>query len=68
MKEIMGTNWVHIQDGTGEAGSNDVVFRSREGIAAVGDVVTARGKLVTDQDFGYGYVYPVLVEEASFTK
>ncbi len=67
LKEIMGTNWVHIQDGTGSDDKKEVVLRSKEDVPAVGDVVTAEGKLVTDQDFGYGYVYPVLVEEASFT-
>ena len=32
--------------------------------AKVGDVVTARGTVRTDQDFGSGYAYKVLVEDA----
>ena len=61
---IMGTNWVHVQDGTGKPGSNDVIFRSKTDSAAVGDKVDATGVLVVDQDFGFGYQYPVLVEQA----
>ena len=64
---IMNTNWIHIQDGSGAAGSNDLIFRATTATAEVGDTVVARGTLVTNQDFGYGYQYPVLVEDASFT-
>jgi len=63
---IMKTNWIHIQDGTGVTGSDDIIFRSKTATATVGDVVIASGTLVTDQDFGYGYKYPVMVEDASF--
>ncbi len=63
---IMDTNWIHIQDGTGKDGSNDVIFRAKTATANVGDLVTASGTLVTDQDFGFSYQYPVLVENASF--
>jgi len=63
---IMGTNWIHIQDGTGTKGSNDILFRAKTATANVGDLVLATGKLVTDKDFGSGYQYPVLVEDAAF--
>ena len=63
---IMKTNWIHIQDGTGAAGSNDVIFRAKTSTVNVGDIVLATGTLVTDQDFGYSYQYAVLVEDASF--
>jgi len=63
---IMKTNWIHIQDGTGAAGSNDVIFRAKTSTVKVDDIVLATGTLVTDQDFGYGYQYAVLVEDASF--
>ena len=63
---IMKTNWIHIQDGTGSAGTKDIIFRAETATANVGDVVLASGTLVTDQDFGYGYKYEVIVENATF--
>lgn len=63
---IMGRNWVHITDGTGSAGSNKIIFRSAGQSASVGSEVTARGRLETAVDFGFGYRYDVIVEDASF--
>ena len=67
--EIMGKNWIHLQDGSGDPskGTNDIVVTSQE-LPSVGDTVTARGALSKDQDFGYGYNYPVIVEQASIKK
>lgn len=64
---IMGRNWVHLRDGSGSAtaNTNDVLITSLNAVK-VGDVVTARGIVRTDKDFGSGYVYKVIVEEASF--
>ena len=64
---IMHRNWIHLKDGTGETGSDKIVFRSENGVAQVGSIVTAEGRLETDKDFGYGYRYEVLVEDASFS-
>ena len=64
--QIMGKNWIHIQDGTGEAGANDLtVTTSAE--ANTGDTVLISGTLTTDKDFGYGYAYDVIIEEAEVT-
>jgi hypothetical protein len=63
---IMNKNWIHLKDGSGEKGRDKIVFRSADQIARVGDIVTAEGRLETDKDFGYGYSYEVLVEDASF--
>lgn len=60
---ILGRTWVHLQDGTGAPGSNDLMVTTN-GSATVGDVVVVRGKVAVDQDFGGGYRYAVLVEEA----
>jgi hypothetical protein len=62
---ILGTNWIHIQDGTGdpEAGTHDVTVTSNA-TASVGDVITVTGPVVVDQDFGAGYRYPVLIKDA----
>lgn len=61
---IMGRNWVHLRDGTGTAPDNDLLVTSSQS-AKVGDVVTAKGTVRMDKDFGAGYKYKVLVEEAS---
>ncbi len=63
---IMGKNWIHLRDGSGsvENETNDVLVTT-SGTAKVGDVVTAKGTVHTDKDFGAGYVYKVLVEDAT---
>ena len=35
--------------------------------AKVGDTVLVRGNVVTDKDYGYGYKYPVIIEDAEVT-
>ncbi|MCE9637738.1 MAG: nucleotide-binding protein [Planctomycetes bacterium] len=64
---IMGSNWIHIQDGTGAAGTNDLTVTT-DATVAVGDVVVVRGKVTTDKDFGAGYKYAVIVEKAAVEK
>ena len=57
-------------DGTGDAGSktNDLVVTAASGVQAnVGDTVVIRGVVATDKDFGAGYTYALLVEEATVT-
>jgi hypothetical protein len=60
---IMGRNWIHIRDGSGSEGSNDLTVTT-EDTAKVGDLVVIRGRLKTNQDFGHGYSYDLLVETA----
>jgi hypothetical protein len=60
---IMKTNWVHVQDGTGAEGANDLTVTTRAKVA-VGDTVLVRGKLSTDKNFGHGYEYSVIIEDA----
>lgn len=66
---IMGKNWLHIQDGSGNAkdGNNDLVVTTQD-IPKVGDIVTANGTLCKDKDFGSGYKYDVIIEEATIKK
>lgn len=68
-KMIMGKNWVHLRDGSGDPakGTNNIVVTS-QGDPKTGDVVTARGTLHKDKDFGAGYKYPVILEEGTFQK
>ena len=65
---IMQRNWIHIQDGSGSKGDADIVFTSTTQSVEVGDEVTATGTLNTNVDFGYGYVYSVIVQESTFEK
>lgn len=64
--QIMGKNWLHIQDGTGDTGANDLTVTSSAS-ADVGDTVLVTGQLATNKDFGYGYQYDVIVEDAKVT-
>ncbi|MFH1748504.1 MAG: nucleotide-binding protein [Planctomycetota bacterium] len=64
---IMSRNWLHIQDGTGTSGSNDITVTSADGYAPPGSIVVVAGTLNLDQDFGAGYVYAVIVEDATVT-
>jgi len=63
--EVMGKNWIHLQDGSGDpaAGSNDITVTSLDAVAP-GDTITVTGTVRTNQDLGAGYNYPVLVEDA----
>jgi uncharacterized protein YycO len=64
---IMKRNFLHIQDGTGDANNNDLSVTSKQ-TANVGDEVTITGVVVLNRDFGMGYSYPLLIEEATIAK
>ena len=63
---IMGRNFLHIQDGTGGKENNDLSVTSTQ-TAKVGDAVTVSGKVTLNKDFGAGYMYPLILEEATVT-
>ena len=67
--KIMGKNWLHLQDGTGDPAKNshDLVVTSADK-AEKGDIVTVEGVLAADQDFGAGYKYAVIVEDVTITR
>lgn len=60
--QIMGKNWVHVQDGSEFQGGFDLTITTDK-IVSLGDTVTFEGKMILDKDFGYGYFYPVLMED-----
>jgi len=60
---ILGKNWIHIQDGTEAAGNYDLTLTTHED-ANVGDVVVVEGKITLNKDFGSGYKYDVIMEDA----
>ncbi len=61
---IMGRNWLHLQDGTGNplTNSHDLVATTAEN-PSLDQVVTIEGKIAANKDFGAGYSYAVLIEE-----
>jgi phosphoribosylformimino-5-aminoimidazole carboxamide ribonucleotide (ProFAR) isomerase len=65
---IMGKNWLHLQDGSGAAAdnSNDILVTTSAS-AKLGDVITVSGMVRNNKDFGAGYSYKVLIEDATLT-
>jgi hypothetical protein len=63
---IFGTNWYHLRDGTGAeaAKDNDLTITSAAHVE-VGALVVASGALTLDKDLGFGYFYPIIIEEAA---
>ncbi|MFZ5798427.1 MAG: DNA-binding protein, partial [Thermodesulfobacteriota bacterium] len=64
-KMIMGKNWLHLQDGTGDpnTSSHDLVVTTMAE-AEKDAVVVVEGALHADKDFGSGYRYDVIIEDA----
>lgn len=64
---IMNKNWIHIKDGTDFNGKNDLTATS---LAAckVGDIVIIEGSITVDKDFGYGYFFEIIMEDAGITQ
>ena len=64
---IMGKNWVHFQDGTAFEGAYDLMITTQENVR-VGDVVIFEGVITLDKDFGAGYFYAIIMEDAVLVK
>jgi len=62
--EVLGHNWIHIADGSS---ATDLTVTT-DGTATVGDVIVAEGTLGLGKDFGYGYVYELILENAGISK
>jgi hypothetical protein len=61
--KIMGKNWIHLRDGTGAEGANDLTITTMA-MAKVGDTVLVSGVVAVDKDFGSGYKYDIIIEDA----
>jgi len=61
---ILGKNFIHIQDGSGKDGTNDLTVTSQQ-MVKVGDKVVVSGTLDTDKDLGAGYTYKAILENAT---
>jgi hypothetical protein len=66
---IMGKNWIHLQDGTGNPmkNSHDLVVTTDKTVE-LNSIVTVEGILAAEKDFGAGYKYAAIIEDASIIK
>ncbi len=63
---VMNRNWIHLRDGSGEGAGADLAVTSAAAVK-VGQTILVRGVAAEDKDFGYGYHYDILIEEADVT-
>jgi len=63
---IMGKNWLHVRDGSGDEGTNDLIVTTKATVN-IGDVVLISGVVSVEKDLGLGLKYSVLVEDAEVT-
>ena len=61
---ILGKNWLHIKD---SSTPHDLTITTDDTVA-VDDVIIVEGKLELNKDYGYGYLYPVIVVDAKITE
>lgn len=61
--KIMGKNWLHLQDGTAFNGEFDITFTTNA-VAKLGDVIVLEGTVSLDKDFGHGYFYDLIIQNA----
>ncbi|WP_461633531.1 hypothetical protein [Labilibaculum euxinus] len=62
-QNIMGKNWIHIQDGSDFEGNFDLTITCKD-VASIGQIIEVSGTIALDKDFGAGYTYDVIMEEA----
>lgn len=58
---IMNRNWLHLQDGSGD--DLDLTITTSENVP-LGAVVSIEGTITLDKDFGAGYRYDIIMEDA----
>ncbi len=63
--QILGTNFLHLRDGTAsKQGDVDLTVTTKVE-AQIGSLVVVRGLVVADKDFGSGYRYDLIIEDAA---
>ncbi len=61
--KVMNKNWLHIKDSS-TGGDLTVTTNAK---AKIGDTVIVDGKITLNKDFGFGYIYDVILEDAKLT-
>jgi hypothetical protein len=64
---IMNMNWFHVQDGTEFNGEFDLTVTTTEEVS-VGEVIVFEGTVALNKDFGAGYKYGIIVENAKIIR
>ena len=64
---ILGKNWIHLEDGSIQKGQKDIVITIDEEVK-VGDKITVEGPITINRDFGSGYKFDVMMENAKIIK
>lgn len=57
---VMGKNWIHIRDSSSQ---QDLTITT-DASAKMDDIILVEGQLAQSKDFGYGYIYDVIIEDA----
>ena len=63
----MNRNWIHLQDGTESDGKFDLTITTDQAIVT-GDIIIVEGKIAVDKDYGFGYKYDLIMEDAKLVK
>ncbi len=66
---VLGKNWLHLRDGSGteDGKDNDIAVTTTQTVA-LGDVVVVQGPVHLARDFGAGYFFPVMIEDAKIVR
>lgn len=65
MPQIMMKNWLHIVDDNGADPAGKDLTVTTDASAAPGDRVLVTGTVAVNRDFGSGYFYAVIIEDAT---
>ena len=63
---VMNRNWVHLRDESIQD-DTDLTVTTSENIK-VDDIVMLQGKIALNKDFGAGYEYEIILEDARVVK
>ena len=61
---VMGMTWLHLRDGTGGEGNNDLTAITTDTNIKVDQIVTVEGTLTKGKNIGYGHNFPLVLEHA----
>jgi hypothetical protein len=64
---ILGKNWITLQDGTGTPPDNKLIATTNEEVET-GAIQVVSGMVKANVDIGSGYKYKVVLEEATFSR